>query len=246
LTTEEEVMLRRRTRWFRRLAAGLAFATLAAPAAAKNDEGGAQAGAGQKVISYLSHGMTAADAQVVNGDFEAMTHRQLEELAASRPIGNGDALTHLQMEELATAQAETFVQGVTDFPKAVEVQAPKVINYLSHGLTAADALDPRTGIPLSAGIPVAGDEFVVTETPTAYTIEPGRSWYLVTDPTPARPDDRVDRFVVGDVPPATPVTADDGFALDWENGITVGLGALVLGLAVALGITYMRRPRVAM
>jgi hypothetical protein len=148
------------------------------------------------------------------------------------------------------AKTTTSASAIPDaFERAVNASLaaePLVIPYLSQGLGVADAVDPRTGIPLSAGIPVAGDEFVVTETPTAYTIEPGRSWYLVTDPTPARPDDRVDRFVVGDVPPATPVTADDGFALDWENGITVGLGALVLGLAVALGITYMRRPRVAM
>jgi hypothetical protein len=252
LTTEEEVMLRRRTRWFRRLAAGLAFATLAAPAAAKNDEGGAQAGAGQKVISYLSHGMTAADAQVVNGDFEAMTHRQLEELAASRPIGNGDALTHLQMEELATAQAETFVQGVTDFPKAVEVQAPKVINYLSHGLTAADALDPRTGIPLSAGIPVAGDQYVNADSLGTYGDEPGQVSQailgeLVKSKPQAivRPDDRADRFTISQAGPErlAASTTDSGFS--WNDGVTIGIGALVLVLALALGFGLVRRPKVA-
>ena len=129
------------------------------------------------------------------------------------------------------AETTTSASAIPDaFERAVNASLaaePLVIPYLSQGLGVEDAVDPRTGIPLSAGIPVAGDEFVVT--------------------TPTRPDDQGVRPTVGDLSPVTtPVTADDGFALDWENGITVGLGALVLGLAVALGITYMRRPRVAM
>ena len=174
-------MLRRRTRWFRRLAAGLAFATLAAPAAAKVDEsGGGNAAAATKVISYLSHGMTTPSAAQVVGNDDAMTHRQLEELAASaggrqrrrsspigrskssptQAIGNGDALTHRQMEELATLQATTVRAGRDRLPQGSRVEAPTVINYLSQGLTAEDALDPLSGIPLSAGIPVAGAEVI--------------------------------------------------------------------------------------
>ena len=130
-------MLRRRTRWFRRLATGLAFATLAAPAAAKVDDGG-NAAATSNVIPYLSHGMTTStDAQAL-AHHEALTHRQLEELAASRAISNGDALTHRQIEELSAAQANQFIPGVTDFPKPVAIEAPTVINYLSHGATGAD------------------------------------------------------------------------------------------------------------
>ena len=124
-------------------------------------------------------------------------------------------------------------------------ETPQVINYLSHGLTAADALDPRSGIPLSAGIPVAGDPFVVGLEPTKYSIEPGRSWYLVADPTPARPDDRIDRFVVDDVPPVAPATDGDGFTFDWENGLTVGFGALALAFGLGIALMYMRRPRIA-
>ena len=244
-------MLRRRTRWFRRLAAGLAFATLAAPAAAKNDEGGAQAGAGQQVISYLSHGMTDADAQAVNGNYEAMTHRQLEQLAASRAIGNGDALTHRQVEELAAKEATTFVQGVTDFPKAVEVQAPKVINYLSHGMTAADALDPRTGIPLSAGIPVPGDPLVKMDNLGTFgdspeQVSPSILGELVKSRPQAviRPDDRADRFAHSNVQAPATVT-DDGYGVSWDGALTFGIGAIVLALALALGFGLVRRPKIA-
>ena len=56
-------------------------------------------------------------------NYDAMTHLQLEELAAARAIGNGDALTHLQLEEQATANATRFVPGVTDFPRPVAVRA---------------------------------------------------------------------------------------------------------------------------
>jgi hypothetical protein len=250
LTTEEEVMLRRKTRWFRRLAAGLAFATLAAPAAAMTDERGAQAGAGRQVIPYLSHGMTVADAQAVNGNYEAMTHRQLEELAKTRAIGNGDALTHRQMEELAAKEANTFVQGVTDFPKAVEVQAPKVINYLSHGLTAADALDPRSGIPLSAGIPVPGDPLVKMDNLGTFgdapeQVSPSILGELVKSKPQAviRPDDRADRFAHSNV--QAPATVTDGSGITWDGALTFGIGAVVLALALALGFGLVRRPKIA-
>ena len=242
-------MLRRKTRWFRRLAAGLAFATLAAPAAAKNDEGGAQAGAGRQVIPYLSHGMTAADANY--GNYEAMTHRQLEELANARAIGNGDALTHRQMEELSAMEANTFVQGVTDFPKAVEVQAPKVINYLSQGLTAADAVDPRSGIPLSAGIPHPGDPLVKTDSLGTFgdapeQVSPAILGALVKSRPQAvvRPDDRADRFAHSNVQAPATVT-DDGSGITWDGALTIGFGAIVAALALALGFGLVRRPKIA-
>ena len=268
-------MLRRRTRWFRRLAAGLAFATLAAPAAAKVDESGAQAGAGRQVIPYLSHGMKAADGRVANtGNYEAMTHRQLEELATSRAqgvygnyglltqrqmeelaqsraIGNGDALTHRQMEELAAKQADTFVQGVTDFPKPVEVQAPKVINYLSQGLTAKDALEPRSGPPLSAWIPVPGDELVATDNLGTFgdapeQVSPSILGELVKSRPQAviRPDDRADRFAHSDVT-ETPATANTDSGISWDGAVTFGIGAIVLALALALGFGLVRRPKIA-
>ena len=264
-------MLRRRTRWFRRLAAGLAFATLAAPAAAKVDEGGGgNAAAATKVISYLSHGMTTSSAAQVVGNDDALTHRQMEELAASRAvgngdaithreitelstqaIGNGDALTHRQMEELATLQATQFVPGVTDFPRAVAVEAPTVINYLSQGLTAADALDPLSGIPLSAGIPVAGAE-VIPGDPSFGTFpeEPmslATLGELVKSGRPeavVRPDDQADRFAISSTDVTASASGTDS-GLSWDGAMMVGIGTLVVVLALGLGFGYVRRPRLA-
>jgi hypothetical protein len=144
--------------------------------------------------------------------------------AQARPLESASVYGEaVKTTTAASATPDAFERAVN----ASLAAEPLVIPYLSHGLGVEDALEPRTGIPLSAGIPVVGDEFVVI--------------------APTRPDDAANRPTVGDLTPVTtPVTADDGFALDWENGITVGLGALVLGLALALAITYMRRPRVAM
>jgi hypothetical protein len=201
---------------------------MAVPAQAQVTESATLAGDGATsqppVISYLSQGMTAADvAPLVYPDaFE----RAVQSLApASPPPVYPDAF-------------ERAVQSLAPV-------SPPVISYLSHGMTAADALDPRSGLPLSAGIPVAGDPFIADVAETTYTVELGRSWYLVTDPAPARPDDRVDRFVVGDGTPAAPASTGDGVTLDWENGLTIGIGALAFALALGLGVAYMRRPRIA-
>jgi hypothetical protein len=61
---------------------------------------------------------------------------------------------------------------------------------------------------------------------------------------PVRPDDRADRFVVGDATPAA-TTVDDGSTLNWENGLTYGIGALALALALGLAVATLRRPRLA-
>ena len=59
-----------------------------------------------------------------------------------------------------------------------------------------------------------------------------------------RPDDRAERFTVtgGDVVPA----GDDGFALEWDEGFTIGLGAIAIALALGFAVAFLRRPRVAL
>jgi hypothetical protein len=216
-------MLRRRTRWFRRLATGLAFATLAAPAAAKVDEGG-NAAATPKVIPYLSHGKTASTDAFGLGHYEALTHRQLEELAASRAIGNGDALTHRQMEAIAAAKADEYIAGVTDFPKPVAIEAPKVINYLSHGKTEADF--PGYAVKTMSAS-VLGE--------------------LVKSPRPeavVRPDDQADRFAISSVDATASTTSGDS-GLSWDGAMMIGIGTLVVALALGLGFGFVRRPRIA-
>ena len=152
-------------------------------------------------------------------------------------------------------RASTY-DPIRDFAPIAELataQAPKVINYLSHGLTAADALDPRTGIPLSAGIPVAGDEYVNADSLGTYGDEPGQVSQailgeLVKSKPEAivRPDDRADRFTISQAGPErlAASTTDSGFS--WNDGATIGVGALVvLVLALALGFGLVRRPKVA-
>ena len=105
----------------------------------------------------------------------------------------------------------------------------RVISYLSHGLTAADALDPRT-VGLGQASPDAVER-AVARTP---------------DGAPVRPDDRFDRFAVGDVPPPAAVADGAGFSIDRENGLTFGIGGLALVLALGLAVAYLRRqPRIA-
>ncbi len=176
------------------------------------------------VIPYLSHGMTAStDAQAI-GHYEALTHRQLEELAASRAIGNGDALTYRQIEELSAAQANQFIPGVTDFPKPVAIEAPTVINYLSHGKTTSD-------------FPGYADK-IVSASVLGELVKSVRPEAVV------RPDDLADRFAISSVDSTASTTSTDS-GLSWDGAMTIGIGMLVVVLALGLGLGYVRRPRIA-
>jgi hypothetical protein len=59
-----------------------------------------------------------------------------------------------------------------------------------------------------------------------------------------RPDDRANRFAISDgVLTAAPQSTDS--SVSWDGAVTFGLAALVLVLALGLGISYIRRPRIA-
>ena len=62
--------------------------------------------------------------------------------------------------------------------------------------------------------------------------------------TVVRPDDRAERFTVTGGEVAT--ASGDGVAVNWEDGVTIGLGALAAALALAIAAAYLRRPRVAL
>jgi hypothetical protein len=124
---------RRRHRWFRRLALGLAFASVVfagrvSVAAAKVDEGSTGSGQAQ-VIPYLSHGMlTEADAQAAAA--EAIHDPALTELfAAQAQKSSLNPYPHLSHWMAGSGRSqdaygdtrelpEPFVAGVTDFPRA--------------------------------------------------------------------------------------------------------------------------------
>jgi hypothetical protein len=60
----------------------------------------------------------------------------------------------------------------------------------------------------------------------------------------ARPDDRGDRFAHSDVAPQ-PAALEVSGSTDWTAPVTFGIGALVVVLALGLGLGYLRRPRLA-
>lgn len=57
-----------------------------------------------------------------------------------------------------------------------------------------------------------------------------------------RPDDRADRFAISDG--ASRATSSRS-SVSWDGAVTLGLGTLVLVLALGLGIGYVRRPKLA-
>jgi hypothetical protein len=59
-----------------------------------------------------------------------------------------------------------------------------------------------------------------------------------------RPDDRANRFAISDgVLTAAPRSTDS--SVSWDGAVAFGLAALVLVLALGLGMSYIRRPRIA-
>ena len=59
-----------------------------------------------------------------------------------------------------------------------------------------------------------------------------------------RPDDRADRFAHSDV--QTPLeVSSSGSTFEWNDTLTVGIGALVLALGLGLALGILRRPRLA-
>jgi len=141
--------------------------------------------------------------------------------AQARPIESAAP----ELGPLPQKTAPKVISYLSHGMTAADVQ-PVVIPYLSHGLTAADVQDPRTGSPQAQATPDVFERAVTRS----------------LDVQPVRPDDRADRFVVGDGSPPASVTDGDGFSVDWENGLTFGVGGLALTFALGLALAYLRRP----
>lgn len=239
---------RRRHRWLRRIAFGLAFAAIVSPAAAKVDEGGSggryvsaggwsgpvdpetgvplSAGivgfdeAPIEVIPYLSHGiLTEADRQAAAA--EAIHDPYLTDVFVRQGESLGGPDGNLSMATLGEAvksrQAPApFVQGVTDFPKAAVAQSAVRPDDRADRFTGIE--QPRVISYLSHGMGNAGD-------------------------VGARPDDRADRFALSDAPAVRTELASSGTTLEWDSGLSLAIGGIVLGLALGLGLGYLSRPR---
>ena len=177
---------RRRHRWFRRMALGLAFASvlLAGRVAAAATAGSSQL----QVIPYLSHGiLTEADAQ-----------------AAAAEAIHDPAPTNLA----ATAS-----------------QQPRQTPYMSLGLTGVYGDSRELPEPFVAG---------ATDFPQA---QAGLQ--------AVRPDDAADRFAHSDVAARTEPTNDESWRVEWDDALMLTAGTFVLALALGLGLSYLRRPRLA-
>jgi hypothetical protein len=193
---------RRKRRWFRRLAVGLAFASFAAPAAAKYDEGSVP---GQRIVTAggwsgavdpetgipLSAGIGAelaspmllgedVKSKAVAGTQAADPYLSDVFVRQGESLGGPDGLT-----AQPAAGSRAFVQGVTDFPQAV-----------------------------------------------------------VQFRAATRPDDAADRFAHSDVASSGSQLAS-GSTAEWNEGLGLAIGAIVLGLALGLGLGYLSRPRLA-
>ena len=144
-------------------------------------------------------------------------------------------------------------------------QQIQVIPYLSHGiLTQADAdvaaaaaqpQKPRLNPYLSLWM--ASDYGASQQQPqqTPY-MSLGMDTYgtarelpepFVDDKVnvPVRPDDVADRFSHSDVASQVEPTNGDNWRLEWSDALPLGLGIIVLGIALGLALGHLRRPRLA-
>ena len=261
---------RRRHRWFRRMALGLAFASVmfagsVSVAAAKFDEGtdgsryitaGGWSGqvdmesgiplsagipqgdeqfvdpAAAQVIPYLSHGvLTEADAQAAAAE---AIHDPYQSVGSRRPDGDEIAIRNaIEARTLAAAEAihDPYVSpGVLGEALKTNVADLRFVpGVTDFPATPQSAPDNRVERALEQGPPV------ISYLSHGMTSD---------DVVGARPDDRADRFAHSDVQTPVEVSAS-GSTLEWNDALTVGIGALVLALGLGLALGYLRRPRLA-
>ena len=60
-----------------------------------------------------------------------------------------------------------------------------------------------------------------------------------------RPDDVADRFAHSDVAAQPEPTSGDSWRVEWDDAFILGIGSIVLALALGLALGYLRRPRLA-
>ena len=225
---------RRKHRWFRRMALGLAFASVmvagrVSVAAAKVDEGVG----GSRYISTegwsgrvdLESGVPLA-AGIPEGDEQFIDDRTVQ------------VIPYLSHGILTEAQAQgTGVQAIQD-PYLTDVfvrpgeelagpdgQAPAPENRVERALhtnaqiLAAEAiLDPSLGR-------LDGDAIAFEHA--------------------VRPDDLADRFAHSDVPSRPEVASSGGSSIEWSEAVTAGIGGFVLVLGLGLALGYLKRPKLA-
>ena len=283
---------RRRHRWFRRMALGLAFASVlfaghVSVAAAKFDEGtdgtryvaaggwsgmvdmesGIPMSAGiphgdeqfidPPVIPYLSHGMlTEADAELAFANSVVAAAESLHD-----PIGVGEqeriaaaAAIHDRFPSVGSRRPDGDELAIRNAIEAQLLGSAEAIHdpYVSPGVLGEAVKTNVADVKFIPGVTdfpttpqPAPDNRVVRALEQGPLVIPYLSQGLTSDDVVGvRPDDRVDRFAHSDV--QTPLdVSNSGSTFEWNDTLTVGIGALVLALGLGLALGVLRRPRLA-
>jgi hypothetical protein len=293
---------RRRHRWFRRMALGLAFASVlfagrVSVAAAKFDEGtngsryvAAGGWSGQvdmesgipesagiphgdeqfidpqavQVIPYLSQGMLSESDELAFANAVVAAAESLHD-----PIGPGEqeriaagAAIHDRYPSVGSRRPDGDELAIRNAIEAQTLAAAEAIRdpYVSPGVLGeavkTNVADlkfvpgvtdfPKTSQPIVADLKfVPGvTDFPATSQPTSQVIPYFSHGLTSDDVVGARPDDKADRFAHSSVQTPAEVSAS-GSTFEWNDALTVGIGALVLVLGLGLALGYLRRPRLA-
>ena len=253
---------RRRHRWLRRLALGLAFAAFAAPAAARPDEGGSgstlvTAGGWSGLVDKetgipLSAGIPRGDEPFLGDEslqvIPYLSHGILTE--ADQAAAAAEAIHDPYLTDVFVRQGESL-----GGPDGEELAFARAV------VAAADSLhDPIGGERANVSPSIRGEmvksrqpkeQFVqgVTDFPKPTVVEePLVISYLshgmaVDGEVGARPDDKADRFAHSDVASTSDVAGSR--SVEWNDGASLAIGTVVLALALGLGLGYLKRPRLA-
>jgi hypothetical protein len=239
---------RRRHRWFRRMAFGLAFASVlfagrVSVAAAKADEdtsGSRYVAAGGWSGQVDMESGIPLSAGIPHGDEQFVDPQALQVI----PYLSQGVLTEADAQALAAeAIHDPFLSDIFVRPG----------ESLDGPVVAAEAIRDRPSV--SATRP-DGDEIAIRNAIEAQTLAAAEA---IRDPyvSPGvlgeamKTNVAAVKFVPGVTDfPTTPQTtplevSSSGSTLEWNDALTVGIGALVLALGLGLAFGYLRRPRLA-
>ena len=177
-------------------------------------------------------------------------------IGSSRPDGDTIAIRNaVEAQTLAAAEAihDPFVSpGLVDQAQLLATVEAIHDPFVSPGVLGEAVKTNLADVRFTPGV----TDFPTTPQPAPdnrveRALEPGPQVipYLsqgltAADVVGARPDDRADRFAHSDV--QTPLeVSSSGSTFEWNDALTVGIGALVLVLGLGLALGYLRRPRLA-
>lgn len=239
---------RRRHRWFRRMALGLAFASVVfagrvSVASAKFDEGTdgsryVSAGGWSGLVDMesgvpLSAGIPEGDEQFIDDQavqvIPYLSHgilTQSEAQSAAAEAIHDPYLTDLFVRPGEALGGPDGLAPDNRVERALN-QSQQVIPYLSHGvLTETDAqIAAAQAIPDPNLGRLDGDAIAFENA--------------------VRPDDLANRFAHSDVPSRPEVASSGGSSLEWSDALTAGIGGFVLVLGLGLALGYLKRPKLA-